>query len=90
MLDIFKNVVIMDVKLALQGASMENQLERMRDQRGLTQQELADLAGVSRQTIISLERGRYNPSIILAIKLARLFGVSVEELFIYCEEDEHE
>jgi putative transcriptional regulator len=90
MLDIFKNVVIMDVKLALQGASMENQLERMRDQRGLTQQELADLAGVSRQTIISLERGRYNPSIILAIKLARLFGVSVEELFIYSEEDEHE
>lgn len=65
---------------------MENRLEELRAQRGLTQQELADLAGVSRQTIISLERGRYNPSITLAFRLARLFGVSVEDLFIYAEE----
>ncbi len=65
---------------------MENHLEQLRAQRGLTQQDLADQAGVSRQTIISLERGRYNPSIILAFKLARLFGVTVEDLFIYNEE----
>ncbi len=65
---------------------MENRLEDLRAQKGLTQQDLADLAGVSRQTIISLERGRYNPSITLAFRLARLFGVTVEQLFIYSEE----
>ena len=69
---------------------MENRLEEMRTRKGLTQQELADLAGVSRQTIISLERGRYNPSITLAFRLARLFGVTVEDLFIYSEENDHE
>lgn len=69
---------------------MENRLEEMRTSKGLTQQELADLAGVSRQTIISLERGRYNPSITLAFRLARLFGVTVEDLFIYSEENDHE
>lgn len=69
---------------------MDNRLEQMRTQKGLTQQELADLVSVSRQTIISLERGRYNPSIILAFRLARLFGVSVEELFIYSVEDDHD
>lgn len=67
---------------------MENRLEEYRTKRGFTQQTIADLAGVSRQTIISLERGRYNPSITLAIRLARLFGVQVEELFIYREEDD--
>ncbi len=69
---------------------MENYLERFRAQKGLTQQELADLAGVSRQTIISLERGRYNPSITLAFRLARLFGVTVEDLFVYSEEHNHD
>lgn len=69
---------------------MNNRIEQYRDRLGLTQQELADRVGVSRQTIISLEHGRYNPSIILAFKLARQFGVSVEELFIYSEEDINE
>ncbi len=69
---------------------MENRLEQIRTQKGLTQQELADLAGVSRQTIISLERGRYNPSITLAFRLARLFEVTVEELFIYSEEQNND
>ncbi len=69
---------------------MENRLEQLRAQKGLTQQELADLAGVSRQTIISLERGRYNPSITLAFRLAHLFGVTVEELFIYSEEQHND
>jgi putative transcriptional regulator len=69
---------------------MKNNLEEMRARKGLTQQELADLVSVSRQTIISLERGRYNPSIILAFKLAHLFGVSVEQLFIYSDEENYE
>ena len=58
----------------------------MRKQRGIKQEELAEKLEVSRQTIGSLENGRYNPSIILAIKIARFFGMSVEEIFIY-EED---
>ena len=69
---------------------MQNHLGEMRAQKRLTQQDLADLVNVSRQTIISLEHGRYNPSITLAFRLARVFGVSVEELFIYSEEDNHE
>ncbi len=69
---------------------MENRLEQLRAQKGLTQQELADLAGVSRQTIISLERERYNPSLTLAFRLARLFGVTVEELFVYSEEQNND
>lgn len=52
----------------------------------MTQEELAERLEVSRQTIGSLENGRYNPSIILAFKIARLFGVTIEEMFIY-EED---
>ena len=69
---------------------MQNHLEEMRAQKRLTQQDLADLVNVSRQTIISLEHGRYNPSIMLAFRLARVFGVSVEELFIYSEEHNHD
>lgn len=66
---------------------MKNRLEELRIERGLKQDELAALMKVSRQTISSLENGRYNPSILLAIKLARYFGVSVEEMFIYEEEE---
>ncbi|GIV63259.1 MAG: transcriptional regulator [Bellilinea sp.] len=62
---------------------MKNRLEQFRLQKGWTQQELAQKAGVTRQTIISLESGRYNPSILLAFRLARLFGVPIEELFLY-------
>jgi putative transcriptional regulator len=64
---------------------MENRLEELRNQQGWTQQELADRVGVSRQTIISLERGRYNPSILLAFRLARQFNVAIEKLFLYNE-----
>jgi putative transcriptional regulator len=60
---------------------MRNSLEALRTERGWTQQELADRVDVSRQTIISLESGRYNPSILLAFRLARLFGVKIEEIF---------
>ena len=64
---------------------MKNKLEELRNQKGLTQQELADLLEVSRQTIISLEQGRYNPSILLAFRTARYFGLPIEEVFIYEE-----
>lgn len=69
---------------------MKNQLEKLRIERNWTQQELADRAQVSRQTIISLERERYNPSILLAFRLARIFDRRVEEIFIYDEETDHE
>ena len=65
---------------------MKNRREEIRKQRGIKQEALADAMGVSRQTISSLENGRYNPSVILAIKLARYFGMKVEDIFIYEEE----
>lgn len=65
---------------------MKNRLEEIRKQRGINQEELAGVLEVSRQTIGSLENGRYNPSIVLAFKIARYFQMSIEEIFIY-EED---
>lgn len=65
---------------------MKNRLEELRKQRGVKQEELADALEVSRQTIGSLENGRYNPSILLAFKIAKYFGLSIEEIFIYEEE----
>ena len=65
---------------------MKNRLEELRKQRGLKQEDLANALEVSRQTIGSLENGRYNPSIHLAFKIARYFDMSIEEIFIY-EED---
>lgn len=65
---------------------MKNRLEELRKQKGIRQEELADALDVSRQTIGSLENGRYNPSIKLAFKIARYFGMSIEDIFIY-EED---
>ena len=62
---------------------MKNRIEEIRGERGIRQEELAKALGVSRQTISSLENGRYNPSIMLAFKLAKFFGVSIEEIFIY-------
>jgi putative transcriptional regulator len=55
----------------------------------MTQQDLADRVGVTRQTIHAIEKGRYNPSVGLALALARVFGTSVEELFQLDEEDDH-
>ena len=66
---------------------MKNSLEEIRKAKGITQEELANALEVSRQTVGSLENGRYNPSIILAFKIARFFDVAIEEVFIY-EEDE--
>ena len=70
--------------------TVKNRLEEIRKQRGIRQEELAEAMGVSRQTISSLENGRYNPSVILAIKLARYFGTKVEDIFIYEEEQNEE
>lgn len=66
---------------------MKNRLEQLRAQRNLRQEELATALKVSRQTISSLENGRYNPSIQLAFKLAKYFGCTVEDIFIYEEEE---
>lgn len=65
---------------------MKNRLEELRKQRGINQEQLADALEVSRQTIGSLENGRYNPSILLAFKISRYFGLPIEEIFIYEEE----
>ena len=65
---------------------MKNRLEEMRKLRGVKQEDLASQLEVSRQTIGSLENGRYNPSIVLAFKIARFFDMSIEEIFIYEEE----
>ena len=65
---------------------MKNRLEELRKQRGIKQEDLANTLEVSRQTIGSLENGRYTPSIQLAFKIARYFDTSIEEIFIY-EED---
>lgn len=67
---------------------MKNWLEEIRKQRDIKQEDLASALEVSRQTIGSLENGRYNPSIILAFKIARYFNMSIEEIFIYEEECE--
>jgi len=65
---------------------LKNRLEEIRRERGIKQEELADILEVSRQTIGSLENGRYNPSIILAFKIANYFNMRIEEIFIYEEE----
>ncbi len=67
---------------------MKNRLEELRKSRGIRQEELAEVLKVSRQTIGSLENGRYNPSITLAFKIARFFDMSIEEIFIYEEESD--
>jgi len=66
---------------------MKNRLEELRKQRGIKQEDLASALEVSRQTIGSLESGRYNPSIILAFKIARFFEMLIEDIFIYEEEE---
>ena len=66
--------------------AMKNRIEEIRNQKGIRQEELARLMGVSRQTISSLENGRYNPSILLAHKISKYFGMTIEEVFMFEEE----
>lgn len=68
--------------------NVKNKLEEIRKKHGITQEELASILEVSRQTIGSLENGRYNPSILLAFKIARYFNLTIEDIFIYQEEDD--
>jgi putative transcriptional regulator len=66
---------------------LKNRLEEIRKQKGIRQEDLADTLEVSRQTIGSLENGRYNPSILLAFKIARYFNMKIEDIFIDEEEE---
>ncbi len=65
---------------------MDNEIRVCRARRRITQGELAEALGVSRQTIISIENGRYDPSLDLAFRLADFFGMSIEEMFHYKKE----
>ena len=66
---------------------MKNKIENIRKEQGILQDEMAKALGVSRQTISSLENGRYNPSIMLAYKIAKYFGMTIEEVFVFEEEE---
>ena len=67
---------------------MKNRIEQIRKERGIRQEEFARIMGVSRQTISSLETGRYNPSILLSYKIAKFFDMTIEEVFVFEEEAE--
>ena len=69
-----------------EGDPIKNRIEEIRNAHGLRQEGLAKAMGVSRQTISSLENGRYNPSILLAHKISSFFGMSIEDVFIFEEE----
>ena len=66
---------------------MKNRIEEIRKEKGIKQEDFAKIMGVSRQTISSLETGKYNPSIFLAYKIAKYFEMTIEEVFIFDEED---
>lgn len=66
---------------------MKNKIENIRKEQGILQDEMAKALGVSRQTISSLENGRYNPSIMLAHKIAKYFGMTIEDIFVFEEEE---
>ena len=87
----YVTIQVMESELSIERSqSVKNRLEELRKQRGIRQEELAAILEVSRQTIGSLENGRYNPSIVLAFKIARYFSMNIEEIFIYEEDEEHE
>ena len=67
---------------------MKNRSEEIRRLRGIRQEDFAKAMGVSRQTISSLETGRYNPSIFLAYRIARFFDLTIEEVFLFEESEE--
>ena len=68
---------------------MHNRIQELRKERRITQSELADAVEVTRQTIISLENGKYNASLILAHKIAQFFGTTIEEIFVFDKEEEN-
>ena len=68
--------------------ALENRLKEYRARNNLNQSDLGKLVGVSRQTISLIERGDYSPSVVLALKIAKVFGTTVESLFLFEEEKE--
>lgn len=68
---------------------MQTRIAEFRKKRGVTQEELADAVNVTRQTIISLESGKYKASLVLAHKLAQFFDVAIEEMFLFDKEEEN-
>ena len=66
---------------------MKNKIEEIRKAKGIRQEDFAKIMGVSRQTISSLETGKYNPSIFLAYKIAKFFEMTIEDVFIFDEEE---
>lgn len=70
----------------MENAELKNNIRRLRFEKGeMTQQQLADIAGVTRQTIIAMEQGKYAPSLPLAFRIARAFGVGIEQVFEFTE-----
>ena len=72
------------------GIHVKNRLEELRRARGIRQEDVAQALGVSRQTVISLEKGKYNPSLALAFRLSRFFGLPIEEIFDDSDEQAEE
>lgn len=70
-----------------EGVTIKNKINELRKINSMTQIELAKKLSVSRQTIISLENGKYNPSIMLAYKIAKIFDLTIEDVFIFEEEE---
>lgn len=79
-----ENIILMSFN---QEVFMENRVKELRVENGITQQGLADKVSVSSRTIISLEKQKYNPSVLLAYKIASVFNLSIEETFIFDEDD---
>ena len=77
----------LDNNIIKQEIIVKNRIEEIRKERGIKQEDFAKSMGVSRQTISSLENGRYNPSIILAFKIAKYFDTTIEEVFLIEEDD---
>ena len=69
---------------------LKNHLKEYRARLGVNQQQMGALVGTSRQTISQIERGDYSPSVTLALKLARVCGVTVEDIFVYEEDEEND
>lgn len=75
--------------MKLQPITLRNNIKAFRTEKNITQQELAEIVGVASRTIISLEKEQYNPSVLLAHRLARFFDKYIEELFLFKEDEEN-
>lgn len=78
-----------DLVYERQGENLQTKIAEFRKAGKVTQEELADAVNVTRQTIISLENGKYKASLVLAHKIAQFFGVSIEEMFVFDKEEEN-